>query len=100
MPEFSTEIQDKIVELRALRRLGTSIQVYELVGVEWPSPDGTIYYSVLPVDDVTDTPIVDVDDLDVTPIEARIIPNSRPDWFLEIAIDASIGDEDLTIEMW
>jgi hypothetical protein len=100
MPEFSTEIQDKIIELRALRRLGVSIDTYEMVGVEWPSPDGTIYYSVLPIDQVDDTPIVDIDDVPVTPIDARIIPNSSPDWFLEIKSDASIGDEDVTIEMW
>lgn len=104
MPEFSSDIQDKIVELRALRRLGVSIRTYEMVGVPWPSPDGTIYYSVLPLEELTDEDgslaPVDEDDIPLSPVEARIIPNSSPDWFLEIKSDASIGDEDVTIEMW
>lgn len=100
MPEFSTEVQDKIIELRALRRLGTTIQVYEAVTVEWPSPDGTVHYSVLPLDEVTSPPPEDIDAVPLTPIEARIIPDSSPDWFVPVKIDSSIGDEEIEFELW
>lgn len=100
MPEFSEEVRDKIIELRALRRLGTTIKVYETLTVEWPSPDGTVHYSVLPLEEVTSPPPEDIDAVPLTPIEARIIPDSSPDWFVPVQIDSSIGDEEISFEMW
>jgi hypothetical protein len=99
MPEFESDIQDKIVLLQGMQRLGTGVEVYEMVKVEWPSPDGTKYYGVMPVDEVSSVPPVNEDDVPID-CELRLIPASEPDWFLPITIDSSIGDEDVTLEMW
>lgn len=96
MPSFDTDTQDKIVELRALYRLGTSIESYEMVKVEWPSPDGTKWYGVLPVDEIATVP----PELDGETVELRIIPDSMPDWYLPVETDSSIGDESIDMELW
>jgi len=94
MPVFDETTQDKIVELRGLKALGVGIEVYQLVQIDWPSPDGTIYYAVMPTDEVAS--VVPP----VSPIEMRIIPDSNPDWFLPQVSDATIGDEEIDVEMW
>lgn len=94
MPVFDETTQDKIVELRGLKALGVGIEVYQLVQIDWPSPDGTIYYAVLPTDEVASVAPP------VSPIETRIIPDSNPDWFLPQVSDATIGDEEIDIEIW
>lgn len=91
MPEFSGATQTKIDALIAMYHAGEQPFVYEILKVEWP--DGTIYYGVLATDEVAS----------VSPgfeVEARMIPDGSPDWFLPIPTDASIGDEDITVEMW
>lgn len=95
MPEFDSTTRDKIVELRGLHRLAVEIESYEIAKVEWPSPTGTKYYSVVPSDEVASVaPPLD------SPIELRIIPDSNPDWFLPVSMDATIGDEEVDLEMW
>jgi hypothetical protein len=95
LPTFLTADQDKIDDLKALRLAGSPIgQVFELVKVSWPSPDGDIYYAVVQVDDIaTVAP-------PVSPIETRLIPDGNPDWFLPVQLDASIGDEEVDLSFW
>jgi hypothetical protein len=95
LPTFETADQDKIDELKALRAAGEPIgQVFELAKVSWPSPTGDIYYAALQVDEVA--PVVPP----VSPIETRIIPDNNPNWFTPVQLDASIGDEEVDLEMW
>lgn len=95
LPTFITADQDKIDELRALRAANEPIgQAFELVKVEWPDPDGTIYYATTQTDEVaTAAP-------PVSPIECRLIPESLPDSFVPVAIDSAIGDEEVDLEFW
>src|SRR4051812_29201776 len=94
MPQFDEATRDKIVLLRGLRTLGTAIEgPYEIVKIEWPSPDGTIYYGTTGVAEVASVaPPFDV--------ELRLIPENNPNSFLEVSIDSSIGDEDVEIKFW
>lgn len=96
MPEFSETIEDKIIELRGLQRLGISIQVYHLVKVLWPS--GTVWYGVMPVEEVADP--APYDDNGPIKVEARIIATNNPNWFLPVEIDATIGDSEVDLEFW
>lgn len=94
MPVFDTATQTKIAELRALRAAGEQIEVFELVKTDWPSPDGTIYYSVTqPNAAASIAP-------PVSPIVPRIVPSSNPAWFMPVSTDATIGDESIDLEMW
>jgi hypothetical protein len=93
MPVFDSTTRAKIAALRVRMTAGEQIEVYQYLSVEWPSPDGTANYGVLPVHEVASVaPSVTV--------EERIIPESTPDWFLPIKIDSSIGDEDISVDMW
>jgi len=94
MPSFPSETQTKIASLRALRSAGTPVEVYEYVGVEWPAPDGTIYYSCVQSDEVAYPPP------DVSPIEVRLIPSGNPAWFIPLELGASIGDEEAELTFW
>jgi hypothetical protein len=95
MPSFDTDTQDKIVLLRGLRALGTQLDVHELVKIAWTSdPDDAVYYSVQQTDQVADPPPP------VSQIEARIIPDNRPNWFVPVTIDGTIGDESIDLTLW
>src|SRR4051794_31074317 len=95
MPSFDTDIQDKIVILRGLMRLGTPVRTYELIQVDWPSPTGTIYYtSQGQLDETLDNPPP------VDPIVCTLKPKGLPDSFLDIDITSSIGDEEAELEFW
>lgn len=94
MPQFDTGTKTKIDALRVRYLAGETIEVHELVGVEWPSPDGTIYYSVSQTDETASVAP------SVSPIEVRLIPEGDPNWFLPVALDNSIGDEELDLKMW
>src|SRR6185369_2827481 len=94
MPEFSSAIRTKITALRARQARGESLNVRELVQIDWPSPDGTIYYSVAPLDQICANPP------SVSPIDVRLIPGSSPDWFLPVSLDATIGDEEVELKFW
>ncbi len=94
MPQYDEDTRDKIVLLRGLRALRTPIEgPFELIKVEWPSPTGTKYYSVIDVGaEASVAPPVDV--------EVRLIPDNSPNWFLPIDIDSSIGDEEIELTFW
>ena len=94
MPEFSSAIRTKIDALRTRQAAGENFDVYEMVQIDWPSPDGTIYYSVTQVDEVAFEPPP------VSPVQARLIPDGNPDWFLPVLIDATIGDEEVDLDFW
>lgn len=95
LPTFITADQDKIDALRALRAAGTPIgQAFELVKVEWPSPDGTIYYATTKTDEVAAVAPP------VSPIDCRLIPESLPDSFVPVQMDSAIGDEEVDLEFW
>jgi hypothetical protein len=94
MPVFDSTTRDKIDDLRALRAAGTATEPYELLKINWPSPDGAIYYAVIPVDEVASVPP------SVSPIDTRIIPEDSVRWFLPFKIDSSIGDEELEVSFW
>ncbi len=95
MPSFDTDTQDKIVLLRGLKALGTTIEVHELVKIAWtPADEDTVYYSVQQTDQVADPPPP------VDQVEARIIPDNRPNWFVPVTIDGTIGDEAIDLPLW
>jgi hypothetical protein len=94
MPVFDGTTLSKIAALQARRAAGYTDEVFQLVKIEWPSPDGSIYYSVIdPNQAATVAP-------GVSPIDVRIIAENDPEWFLPVSVDSSIGDEELNIEMW
>lgn len=94
MPQFDETTREKINDLRVMRILGEPIEgPYELVKVEWPAPDGTIYYGTTDVANVASVPPpVDVD--------LRLIPEDLEKSFLPVEIDASIGDEEVELTFW
>lgn len=94
MPQFDSATRTKITALRALRTAGTAIEgPYEIVKIEWPAPDGTIYYGTTDVEAVASVP----PDLDV---ELRLIPDDTTNSFLPVTIDSSIGDEEVELKFW
>lgn len=94
MPVFDSATLTALAALRTLRIAQTNIDVFELVKVEWPSPDGAIWYSVLQTDEAASL------SPGVSPIDTRIIAENNPDWFLPVQLDSSIGDEEIDLEMW
>lgn len=94
MLQFDATTLSKIAALRVLYAAGTGIEVYELVKIDWPSPDGTIYYSSTQVDEVASVAP------SVSPIEARLVPDSLPNFFLPVSIDSTIGDEEVDLKFW
>lgn len=91
MPEFDATTKTKIAALRARRAAGETIEVYEMVQVVWPSPDGSIYYAATQVDEVASVAPP------VSPIEVRVIPGNNPNWFLPLEVSSSIGDEEVDL---
>jgi hypothetical protein len=73
MPEFDSTTLTKLADLRTLHPNGAGVEVDELVEIDWPSPDGTIYYAVEQTDETSSTPP------SVTPIDCRIRPIGRPE---------------------
>lgn len=94
MPTFDSATQTKIAALRAIRTAGGDIQPFELVKINWPSPDGPIYYAVTQTDEVASVPPP------VDPIDVRIVPSADPAWFMPVSTDATIGDESIDLEFW
>ena len=91
MPEFDSTTQDKIDDLRAIRQAGRIVEVQEIVKIEWPSPDGTIYYGVQSTDQTASVP-------PSFPVVPRIVADSDgADTFLPVSVDASIGDEEVEL---
>lgn len=95
MATFDAATLLKLEDLRTLRQAGTVLQVFELVRVDWPSPDGTIHYATTQIDAVASALPEDVDVIDV-----RLIPEDPVNSFLPVSLDNSIGDEELDLNMW
>lgn len=93
MPLFDSTTRTKITNLRARKDAGENIEVYELVKVEWPEPDGTIYYCTGAIEGASVAP-------SVTPLEVRLVPDNSPNWFLPVKIGATIGDEEVELVFW
>jgi len=85
---------DKLANLRALQAAGTSPRVAELVLVEWPAPDGPIYYATEMAEDLLDDAFI-LDQLD-GPIELRLGTGI----FLETPHDAGIADDTIPLDFW
>jgi len=95
MPEFPSEIQDKIDELKVLYQAGVTIKPYDLVRINWPSPTGPIWYSVtMPDEQVAALP----DEVDT--LEVRLLTNSAPNWFLPVKQGGGISDEKVDLKFW
>ena len=94
MPSWGSTEQTKIENLRDMLYARQTPSVFELLLVKWPSPDGDIYYSVTRPDEIAD-PV-----FPYSPVEARIIPEASPAWFLPVPSDSTIGDEEITVPLW
>lgn len=84
----------KLAELRAMQSAGNNPRVAELVLVEWPMPDGPIYYATRLAADLVDSETV-LDQLD-GPIELRLGRGV----FLDAAHEAGIGDDTIPLDFW
>lgn len=94
MPELSTEILEKIADLRELSdNWIVPVEVYELLKINWLTTD-PVYYSVTKTDEVSSG------ELPVEPVECRIIPKAYPAHFFEIEGDSTMGDEEISVEIW
>jgi hypothetical protein len=89
-PEQAT----KITGLRALQAVGTSPRVAELVLIEWPAPDGPIYYATRMAADLLESNTI-LDQLD-GPIELRLGTGV----FLQTPHDVGIGDDTISLDFW
>lgn len=94
MPEYTSEIQEKIETLREIsNNFSAPIEVYQLLKVTWAEPDGVIYYASSDIEAVEDS-------VPLAPVEIRLAPDSYPDCFLPIASDSSMGDEEIDLKLW
>jgi hypothetical protein len=84
----------KLAQLRTLQNAGTAPRVAELVLVEWPAPDGPIYYATRMAADLLESATV-LDQLD-GPIELRLGTGV----FLETPHDAGIADDAIELDFW
>lgn len=101
MPVFDSTTQAKIAALRVLYLAGTATRPFELVKIEWPSPDGPIAYATLPLEESAPAELAALQaELGSVPIELRLIPEDWPAHFLPIQMDSSIGDEEIELKMW
>lgn len=96
MPEFDVTTQGKIDDLRVLYLAGDILDVYELVKVSWPSPDGNIWYATTQVDVESGT----APDTDGDPIEVRLMTDDEVETFQQVSLDATIGDEEIELNFW
>lgn len=86
--------QTKLAELRVMQSAGTSPRVAELALIEWPAPDGPVYYGTRIAADLLDKPEL-LDRLD-GPIELRL----RQGMFLEVPTSSGISDDRVTLDFW
>ena len=84
----------KIATLRTMQAGGTSPRVAELLLVNWPAPDGAIYYATRLSNELLDNADL-LDRLD-GPIELRLGSGI----FLDIPQEAGIGDDKIDLDFW
>jgi len=87
MPTEDPDVDSKLATLRTMQLAGTSPRVAELALVNWPAPDGPIYYGTRIAHDLLDNPDL-LDRLD-GPIELRLGAGV----FLDIQQDIGISDD-------
>lgn len=99
MPSFDSDVTTKLAQLAALRAGGTDIQVYEIVGIDWPSPTGPVYYSRSGRETMTQLSTLSGDLVapPVSPIDTRLLLEDG-DPFLPINQSSSIGDEEVDLK--
>lgn len=93
MPELDALTKQKIDDLRAIsNNWSTAIEVYELLRLDWST--GAVYYSTTAVDELSPN----------LPVESAVLPLIVPKdgaaHFFEIETDASLGDEEIDLEIW
>lgn len=97
MSTLSAEDQAKLDALtgliRAARAGGPSVEVCELVSVDWPAPDGRIFYANAFLDDLWPALAAK---LGGAPLEPRL--NGGP--FLDVMRDSGISDDSVSLEFW
>jgi hypothetical protein len=97
MPELSALDQAKLDALTGLiaaaRGGGASVQVAELVAVDWPQPDGRVYYASTFVDDVWP-------ELRALLDGARVEPRLEGGQFLDVTRDSGISDDSVSLNLW
>lgn len=89
MPEYTQTEIEKIELLRSIE----GAQVFELARINWGEPDGAIYYAVTQIDHLCP-------DLPVAPVEARLIAEDYPGYFLPISSTSGLGDEEVDLKFW
>jgi hypothetical protein len=97
MPELSALDQAKLDALTGLiaaaRGGGPSVQVVELVAVDWPAPDGRVFYASTFADDVW--PELRAQ-LDGAPVEPRL----EGGHFLDVMHDSGISDDSVSLNLF
>jgi hypothetical protein len=93
MLDLDSTTLEKIADLRELCD-GWQVQpeVYELLKIDWES--GAVYYACQQTDLVASLAPP------VSTIECKINPKSSPAHFFEIEGNSSLGDEEISIEIW
>ncbi|MGH9872346.1 MAG: hypothetical protein ACRD9S_07755, partial [Pyrinomonadaceae bacterium] len=94
MPETDSDQAEKLATLRTMQAAGTSPRVAELVLVQWPEPDGPIYYATRVAADLLNNPDL-IARLD-GPIEIELGSGV----FLDVTHDAGIADEKINLDFW
>ena len=94
MPDLSNTIQTKINTLRtASKNFSARIEVYQLLKISWGSPDGVKYYASTLVEAIENA-------LPVSPVEIRLPVEDYPAYFLPLAGDSTLGDEEIDLKIW
>lgn len=97
MSTLSAEDQAKLDALTGLisaaRSGGDDVQVAELVRVDWPAPDGVVYYASTFANDIW--PGLDAH-LAGAPVEPRLTGGA----FLDVMRDSGISDDNVSLNLW
>lgn len=95
MPAEDPDLESKLTTLRTMQREGTSPRVAELALVEWPAPDGPIYYGTRFAVDLLDNLLL-LDRLNGAEVELRLGSGV----FLDVPQVAGIGDDKIDLDFW
>src|SRR5687767_7362139 len=100
MSTLSAEDQAKLQALEGLisaaRSGGPDVQVAELVAVDWPAPDGRVYYASSFWDDVWPTLRPRLDALGGGDVQPRLTGGA----FLDVMRDSGISDDSVSLNLW
>jgi len=94
MPGEDIQLDSKVATLRTMQREGNSPRVAELVLVQWPAPDGPIYYGTRVAHDLLDSPEL------LARIEGEIELRLGSGIFLEVPRTAGISDDTIALDFW